>query len=61
MMEVQMIQNESMSSFECGNANKRAKLYFWTVDELKLKIRELKTCLEDNKDIAEFIARQNTK
>ena len=60
MSEKQYISQESMSSFECGAASKRTKIYFWTVPELRGKILALKSLFEET-EVKEFIDRQNSK
>lgn len=34
---------ESMSSFEFGKTGKRFKIYFWTTEELILKLERIRT------------------
>lgn len=41
-MEIQIIRNEGMSSYEVGKAGNRLKVYFEEPSDLKRKLAELK-------------------
>ena len=47
-MEIKIEKKESQSSFEFGKAGQRFKLYFWTIEELQEKVKQILKFREDN-------------